>query len=346
MRKQKIKSEEEKEKKIKFLMSLGFSFEESNKMRLKVSSCNSYLYWMYKDNLTEVEAKNKVSELQKIKSPRCVEYWISKGFNLEESKVKVSNYQDNVSLKVDEDVEKYKKRCENRKNNKEKYILLYGEEIGFKKWEDKKKRSKITIENLIRIYGEEIGMSKWEQYINRQKTSQSEEKLMQKHGYEKAINIINNRKNLSKLCVEKFQTTGDFKYLNNNYSKSSQKLFWSIYNNLPDHLKEKCYFKELNHEYVLISDSGTCYLFDFVISGINLCIEFNGDFWHANPNKYKPDDFIFEKRASDIWKNDETKIQTLKSKRNIDTIIVWESDWANNKKETEKNLTNIIISKH
>jgi outer membrane protein TolC len=42
----------------------------------------------------------------------------------------------------------------------------------------------------------------------------------------------------------------------------------------------------------------------------------------------------------------EIKIQTLKSKRNIDTIIVWESDWMNNKKETEKNLNNIIISKH
>jgi hypothetical protein len=133
---------------------------------------------------------------------------------------------------------------------------------------------------------------------------------------------------LNKLCVNKYRVTGDFKYLNNSYSKSSQTLFWSIYEKLPDYLKEKCYFKELNHEYVLLLDNGLCYLFDFVISNIHLCIEFNGDFWHVDPIKYKSEDYILEKKASDIWENDKLKVQTLKTMRNIDTIIVWESDCA------------------
>jgi hypothetical protein len=58
MRKQKMNSEIEKQNKIEFLLKLGFSLEEANKLRLKVASCNSYLYWMYKDNLSEEEAIN------------------------------------------------------------------------------------------------------------------------------------------------------------------------------------------------------------------------------------------------------------------------------------------------
>jgi hypothetical protein len=99
MRKSKIKSEEEKLKKIEFLINLGYSIKEATKMRLKVSSCNSYLYWMYKYNLTEEESKNKISELQRIKSPRCLEYWLNKGFNHDIAKLKVSEYQDKVFFK-------------------------------------------------------------------------------------------------------------------------------------------------------------------------------------------------------------------------------------------------------
>jgi hypothetical protein len=342
MRQQKIKSEEEKNKKISFLMNLGYSLEEAHRLRLKVSSCNSYLYWMYKDNLTEEESKRKISELQRKKSPRCVEYWINKGFDLEESKFRVSEIQDNVSHKDGEDIELYKKRCENRKINKDKYIDLYGEENGLQKWLDKKSRSAITLKNMTRVYGKELGLIKWNDYIEKQKISQSEEKLLQKHGDAKALHIINHRKNLNKYCKQKFLITGDHKYLNGGFSKSSQKLFWSIYEFLPEELRSKCYFKELNQEYVLISDN-SCFLYDFVITNINICIEFNGDFWHANPKKYKDDDYILEKRAIDIWKNDEFKLNLLKKERNIDTIIVWESEWIKNKSVLENKLTQYIL---
>ena len=195
---------------------------------------------------------------------------------------------------------------------------------------------------MVRVYGEELGLCRWNEYLEKQRKSQSESILIEKHGITKGIEIINHRKNLNKLCVEKYIKTGDSKYLNNNYSKSSQKLFWSIYEKLPDNIRNKCYFKELNHEYVLLLDNGLCYLYDFVISNINICVEFNGDIWHANPEKYKPEDIIFEKKAKDIWINDEKKIQTLKEKRDIDTIVIWESKWSKTKIETEKILMNLI----
>jgi hypothetical protein len=372
MRKEKIISEQEKVRKINFLINLGYTLEESNQMYSKILSCYSYLYWMYKDKsseeeakikvsniqrlrspicieywihkykLSEEEAKIKVSDIQKLRSPRCVEYWINRGLGLEDAKIKVSEHQDKVSFREGQNIEDYLKKCENRRINKEKYIKLYGDELGIKKWNDKKEKSKITLDNMIRLYGDELGETKWNNYIERQRISQSEPKLIEKHGLEKANKIIQFRKNLNKLCVDKYKQTGNTKYISKTYSKSSQNLFWSIYNKLPENIKSKCYFKELNNEFVLILNSGLCYQFDFVISNINFCIEFNGDMWHANPQKYNANDYIFEKKAYEIWNSDEKKIKTLKEMRNIDTIIIWESNWKKNKLEVEKDLIDII----
>ena len=81
MRKQKIKYEEDKIKKVNFLISLGYTEEEALNNRLKVSSQNSYLYWMY-NGLSKEDSIRKVSEIQKSKSPRCKEYWIKRGIEL------------------------------------------------------------------------------------------------------------------------------------------------------------------------------------------------------------------------------------------------------------------------
>lgn len=350
MRKVKIKSEKEKVKKINFLIGLGFTEEEAHKNILKVSSHYSYLYWMYR-GLSKEDSMNKVSDIQKNRSPRCKEYWINKGYTEDEAIIEVSKYQDNVSLESTLNkggtLDDYKSKCQNRKINKDKYIFLYGEEEGIKKWTQKKNNSKITIENLTRLYGDEMGRKKWISYIESQKYSQSPEGLMKKHGIEKATEILDHRKSLNKLCVKKFLETGSHRFLNKNFSKSSQKLFWNLYNKLPDALREKCYFKELNHEFVLLlneDETKNCYLFDFVISNINFCIEFNGDIWHANPNKFNPDDNILGRRASEIWSKDEQKIKLLKNKRNIDTTIVWESDWKNDQSGVEDTIVKKILN--
>lgn len=349
MRKSLINAKEEKSKKVDFLIGLGYSVEDAEKNRLKVSSCNSYLYWMYKEGLTKEESINKVSILQKSKSPRCKEYWISKGYTEKESLDLVSKYQDNVSLEITLKkggcIEDYNRKCKNRKITKSVYIKIYGEKIGTKKWEEKKHKSSQTLKNMINRHGIKEGEYKWNSYIEKQRYSQSEKCLLEKHGEIKGSEIWNFRKNLVFKKILDFKNTGDFSILSRStgYSKSSQKMFWSIYNKLPNSLKEKCYFHEKNHEFVLY-ENGTCYLYDFVISNIKLCIEFNGDIWHANPSKYKKDDIVFGKTASDIWDKDNRKISLLKTERDIETIVIWESDWIKNKIETEKELLEVILN--
>lgn len=74
---------------------------------------------------------------------------------------------------------------------------------------------------------------------------------------------------------------------------------------------------------------------DIYMPELKIGIEFNGDFFHANPKKYKPDDKIFYTSASDIWKRDADKNKQLKE-LGIRILYVWESDWVKNKEETKK----------
>jgi len=106
------------------------------------------------------------------------------------------------------------------------------------------------------------------------------------------------------------------------FSKISQKFFWKIYNELSKDLQEQTYFAELNHEHYMCGK----YMVDFYIKSLDLIIEFFGDYWHANPDKYKKDDIVYGKvKASQVWKKDEQRIKDLKNK-GYTVKIIWEKD--------------------
>lgn len=66
----------------------------------------------------------------------------------------------------------------------------------------------------------------------------------------------------------------------------------------------------------------------------NKIIEFNGDFWHANPKKYDADDIIYRNQtAAFIWAKDAKKIATLEG-RGYSVLVVWESEYRKARKET------------
>jgi G:T-mismatch repair DNA endonuclease (very short patch repair protein) len=62
------------------------------------------------------------------------------------------------------------------------------------------------------------------------------------------------------------------------------------------------------------------------------CIEFNGDYWHCNPNKYSSDFKIIQsnKTATEIWESDKNK-RILLNSLGYDLLVVWESDWKQDK---------------
>lgn len=124
------------------------------------------------------------------------------------------------------------------------------------------------------------------------------------------------------------------------YSPISQEVFWKIYDKLPEDLKEHVYFAELNKEFGKYDkENSKYYFYDFVIVKDNLkfCIEYNGDFYHANPNVYN-ENFLnkhMNLTAKEIWIKDEIKNNTIINE-GFDLYIIWESD------DIDQHIENII----
>lgn len=68
-------------------------------------------------------------------------------------------------------------------------------------------------------------------------------------------------------------------------------------------------------------------IYDIYIPKLNLVIEYNGDYWHCNPKKYKEDYYhqVKGKTAKELWEYDKIKIDLVKG-NGYNLEIVWESD--------------------
>lgn len=173
----------------------------------------------------------------------------------------------------------------------------------------------VTIENLVKKHGEVEGMKVWQEYCDRQKYTASLEYFISEYGED------NGTKKYDNFCQKRLDGCG--------YSLISKKLFDELSKQLQNYTllyaENEFFIKdEVNKKY---------YLLDFYIKELNIGIEFNGDRWHANPNKYKAGDkpisFKDDQTAQDIWEKDERKNNFLKTKLNK-LIIIWESELYKN----------------
>ena len=76
---------------------------------------------------------------------------------------------------------------------------------------------------------------------------------------------------------------------------------------------------------------------DFYLPEINLAIEFNGTYWHADKRFYKADDMLIHGSAQYIWSRDENK-QIECHKRGIKLISITEYDYNTNRENIIKTL--------
>lgn len=76
----------------------------------------------------------------------------------------------------------------------------------------------------------------------------------------------------------------------------------------------------------------------------NICIFVDGDYWHANPNKYDSEKKIFGKfQAKDIWAKDLRIIHEL-NQSGYQVIRIWESDIKKNVNDCAINIIKLIES--
>ena len=229
------------------------------------------------------------------------------------------------------------------------YIKRYGKELGERKWNEtlnkklktqkenfknKKWNNRRTLEQYQTRYRVEDGYNKWQKRNKHQSYMVSLERYLVDFG-EEGRDIIKRMKNTTSLdkFVERYgEIIGREKYINwienvtschQWYSKVSQELFWRLFEDL-NLLEHETRFYELNSEEQF-------YLNDKVIrvdfKYKNKIIEFNGDYWHANPELYsKSDKLVKGKTAESIWAKDASRIDRLTS-AGYEIMVVWENEW-------------------
>jgi G:T-mismatch repair DNA endonuclease (very short patch repair protein) len=81
---------------------------------------------------------------------------------------------------------------------------------------------------------------------------------------------------------------------------------------------------------------------DIYIPKLNLIIEFNGDYWHCNPNKYDKNYFHQVKgvTAEKLWEYDKNKVDIILN-NGYNLEVVWESDY-----KLDKTIINKLIKKY
>jgi G:T-mismatch repair DNA endonuclease (very short patch repair protein) len=81
---------------------------------------------------------------------------------------------------------------------------------------------------------------------------------------------------------------------------------------------------------------------DVYIPSLNLIIEYFGDYWHCNPERYDRNYFNEKKQkyAWELWEYDKNKLELIKS-YGYNLEVIWEKDLKNNNKLIEN-----LISKY
>lgn len=227
--------------------------------------------------------------------------------------------------------EQYDTYNQSRSSSKVNFIKRYGVIEGNNKWEDYvelQRYSGSCEKYFIDKYGESIGQRKWKDSCS--KKGSTLDNFITRHG-----DVIGKQKYeayINKRSKRMF------------HSKISQELFM----NISDH-SDKVYFATSKHgEFSIFDSDNHCIRFyDYVDSNKKKCIEFNGDIFHANPLFYtadsRPNFYNKNITASEIWENDKSKIELIKS-RGFDVLIIWENEYNNNPQMITKRCKDFIYN--
>jgi len=314
----------------------------------KSRSTNSIIGLMYKYDYTEKEAilvlKNKNEKLSikckeiskqntidnpnylKENSNRCKEFWIKKGYSNEEANLKLREQQQKNANKLKHKLltdDIFKENFCNNINVSIQYWIKKGYTKEKAEIKRKERQTTFSKEICIKKYGEEVGLIKWQE---RQ---------------DKWLKALDDKTDEEKIEINRK------KLLNNSgYSKMSQDLFWSIYNNFKEH---NIIFQELSNREVIMynHDIKQMYKYDYVDFTNKKVIEFNGDFWHCNPKKYNENYFnkVKQKYANELWNKDKIKNDFVINK-GYDLLVVWETDFKQNKEKVIKQCIDFINKKN
>jgi len=224
-----------------------------------------------------------------------------------------------LHYKGDDYIEQLKKTAKQtiKDNNNNPLTLSYYMKDGSTEDQAKEllrdRQSTFSLEKCIEKYGEEAGRKRWnkrqEQWLNTldKKTNQEKAEINRKKIYKNGMSS-NQEKQLLELLKQK-----------SNLDLQSQ------------------------HIIKRIDEPNKHYAYDIVFK--DKIIEYNGDLWHANPNKYKSNDipnFPGNKKTSkEIWERDLNK-KYLAEKSGYTVMVVWETEFKSDKQKVINECINFL----
>jgi hypothetical protein len=192
---------------------------------------------------------------------------------------------------------------------------------------------------MIEKYGETDGLEKWSNYCDQQRYTKTKEYLISKYGEKTGTQRyldINRKKSephdpkqLSKKlgitidqAVKLICSRGAYKYTSNLEQEFVDIIEQRI--GILENVSTRSPFGKWDHN-----------LSRYVVYDVkhkDCIIEFNGDYWHANPKIYSATDRIRGKLASEIWQRDAEKLRVA-SNAGFRVLVVWESDYLENREK-------------
>ena len=201
--------------------------------------------------------------------------------------------------------------------------------------------------NFLKRYGDIEGIKKWDEYCKKQAYAGcSIDYFIDKYGKENGERIYH------EVCEKKTHNLEQFinrygieegrrRYVAHyeDRKKYSSAISQELFNDILKYVSgdtSHIHFDTHNGEYGIMSSKfNRIFFYDFVDTKNKKCIEFHGDVFHANPAKFSPDSkpnpYMKELTAVDIWKKDKEKQEVLNEERCISLLIVWESDYYKDK---------------
>ena len=271
---------------------------------------------------------------------QCEEYYIKRGYSIEEAKKLRNERVKNAGLKIGAKISgegngmhSSKRSLEERLSNSPRNIAFYEKRYPELSHEEHLKMQRDffdlnakAIKNAIKTTNIEYylrqGMSEDDarQALHNRQATFSLYKCIEKYGEEKGLEIFNNRQKIWNKKLQKSFKQG--KYIQS-----------PIANELFNELRSLLNISNNEEKYIFNDNLHKGYLFDFCLN--DKLIEFNGDYWHANPKLYDGNSFIKQKnkKAHEIWEYDKIKIETAKQ-QGFSVLTIWESDFRENKEET------------
>lgn len=180
------------------------------------------------------------------------------------------------------------------------------------------------------------------QLLKERQTTFSKDMCVKKYGDNEGNKIFNNRQ---EKWLNSLLNNGN---LNIGYSNISQELFDNIKKRLPNNNLK---YATINNELRLKYNDGRIYLYDFADIDNKKIIEFHGDLFHGNPNKFlendTPNPFRKNILAKDMWLKDKNKTEVAKN-NGYEVLVIWESEYkrkgVENKEEIIKKCIDFILS--